>query len=227
MRTRGAYESSWGTSLGRVAVAVLALSAAVALGVAPSTAGAATSLRSARVVSTAQNSKLGTILVAGDTVYTLKPSKTACAAKCLKVWPPVLLPRGVTTVTAGMGVDASKLGTAAAAHGARQISYSGKRLYWFAKDTSPGQVHGIMKNKWGKWSTVAVATVAAPTTAPPATAAPATAPPTTGTPATAPPATSPPATEAPATSPPAPQPTAPPAPKPPPATSPGTGGIAF
>jgi predicted lipoprotein with Yx(FWY)xxD motif len=227
MRTRGAYESSWGTSLGRVAVAVLALGAAVALGVAPSTAGAATGPRSARVISTAQNSKLGTILVAGDTVYTLKPSKTACAAKCLKVWPPVLLPRGVTTATAGMGVDASKLGTAAAAHGARQISYSGKRLYWFAKDTSPGQVHGIMKNKWGKWSTVAVATVAAPTTAPPATAAPATAPPATGAPATAPPATSPPATEAPATSPPAPQPTAPPAPKPPPATSPGTGGIAF
>jgi predicted lipoprotein with Yx(FWY)xxD motif len=232
MRTGGAYESSWQASLGRVAAAVLALGAAVALAVAPSTAGAATGPRSARVISTAQDSKLGTILVAGDTVYTLKPSKTACTAKCLKAWPPVLLPRGVTMATAGMGVDASKLGTTAAAHGARQVTYSGKRLHWFAKDTSPGQVHGIMKNKWGKWSTVAVATVAAPTTAPPATAAPETAPPATDAPATAPPATappatSPPATEAPATSPPAPQPTAPPAPKPSPTTSPGTGGIAF
>jgi predicted lipoprotein with Yx(FWY)xxD motif len=227
MRTGGAYESSWRTSLGRVAAAVLALGALVALAVAPSTAAAATGSRSARVISTAQNSKLGTILVAGDTVYTLKPSKTACTAQCLKAWPPVLLPRGVTTATAGVGVDESKLGTAAAAHGARQITYSGKRLYWFAKDTSPGQVHGIMKNKWGKWSTVAAATIAAPTTAPPATAAPATAPPATEAPATAPPASSPPATEAPATSPPPPQPTAPPAPKPSPTTSPGTGGVAF
>jgi predicted lipoprotein with Yx(FWY)xxD motif len=227
MRTGGAYESSWQTSLGRVAVAVLALGALVALAVAPSTAGAATSARSARVISTAQNSKLGTILVAGDTVYTLKPSKTACTAQCLKAWPPVLLPRGVTTATGSPGVDPSKLGTATAAHGGRQITYSGKRLHWSAKDTSPGQVHGIMKNKWGKWSTVTVATVAAPTTAPPATAAPTTAPPATEAPATAPPATSPPATEAPATSPPAPQPTAPPAPEPPRTTSPGTGGIAF
>jgi len=231
MRTGRAYESSWQTSPGRV-VAVLALGAAVALAVASSTAGAATRPRSARVISTAQNSKLGAILVAGDTVYTLRPSKTACTAKCLKAWPPVLLPRGVTTATAGMGVDASKLGTAAAAHGARQITYSGKRLHWFAKDTSPGEVRGIMKNKWGKWSTVAVATVAAPSTAPPAAAAPATAPPATeapatAPPATAPPATSPPATEAPATSPAAPQPTAPPAPEPSPTTSPGTGGIAF
>jgi predicted lipoprotein with Yx(FWY)xxD motif len=237
MRTGGAYEPSWQTSLPRVAVAVWAVGVAAALAVAPSAAGAASGPRSARVISTAQNSKLGTILVAGDTVYTLKPSKTACTAKCLKAWPPVLLPRGVTTATAGMGVDESKLGTTTAAHGARQITYSGKRLYWFAKDTSPGQVHGNMKNKWGKWSTVTAATIAAPTTAPPTTAAPATAPPGTEAPATAPPATapsatappatSPPATEAPATLPPPPQPTPPAAPKPSPSTSPGNGGIAF
>jgi predicted lipoprotein with Yx(FWY)xxD motif len=218
--------SSWRISVGRVATAVLALGALLAWGLAPGTAGAATGPRSARTVSIAQNSELGTILVAGNTVYTVKPSATACTAACLKAWPPVLLPRGATTPTAGTGVDGSKLGTAAAAHGARQITYSGKRLYWFAKDTARGQVHGVTKNKWGKWSTVAAATIA-PTTAPPATEAPSTAPPATDAPATAPPVTEAPATEPPATEGPAPQPTEPPAPKTTPPTSPGTGGVAF
>jgi predicted lipoprotein with Yx(FWY)xxD motif len=109
----------------------------------------------ASVISTAQSAKFGTILVAGGfTVYTLKPSKTPCDAKCLKAWPPVLLPKGVTTATAGAGVDASKLGTVTTADGSLQITYSGKALYWFQKDKGPGQVHGNVKNKWGKWSTV-------------------------------------------------------------------------
>ena len=223
MRTSGAHESSWRTSLGRVAAAVLTLAALLAWTLAPIMAGAATGSRRARVVSTEQNSDLGPILVAGNTVYTVKAGKTACTAACLKAWLPVLLPHGVTTPTAGTGVDGSKLGTAAAAHGARQITYSGKRLYWFAKDTAPGQVHGNTKNKWGRWSTVAVATGAAPaTTAPPVTEAPATEAPATQAPATEAPATQPPATEAPAT-----QPTRPPATEPAPTTSPGTGGIAF
>ena len=111
----------------------------------------------ATVISTAKNAKLGTVLVAGNTVYALKPSKTACDAKCLLAWAPVLLPQGVTTATAGPGVDASKLGTVAAADGALQITYAGKALYFFAKDKAPGQVHGNVKNKWGKWSTVVVA----------------------------------------------------------------------
>ena len=49
------------------------------------------------------------VLVAGDTpVYTLK-GKT-CNASCQKTQPPVLLPDGVSSATAGTGVDASKLG---------------------------------------------------------------------------------------------------------------------
>jgi predicted lipoprotein with Yx(FWY)xxD motif len=189
---------------------------------APSSAGAATGSRNSRVVSLAQDAKLGTILVAGDTVYALKPSKSACTTACLKAWPPVLLAHRVKTASAGMGVDGSKLGTASAAHGARQVTYTGKRLYWYVKDTAPGQVRGNIKDKWGKWSTVAVAAAAAITTAPAATEAPATEAPATEAPATAPPATEPPATEPPATDPPA-----PPTTKPPSTSSPGTGGIAF
>ena len=108
-----------------------------------------------REISTAKAGKLGTLLVAGqDTVYTLKPSKTACTAKCLKVWPPVQLPSGMTAATAGTGVDAAKLGTKALADGTMQVTYGGKPLYWFFKDKAPGQVKGNITDKWGKWLSV-------------------------------------------------------------------------
>ena len=156
-RAVGQRESTWRTSVGRIAAAAVALGGLSALAFAPSTAGAVSSPTTASVISTAKNSKLGAILVSGNTVYTLKPSKTACTAQCLKAWPPVLLPDGVTTATAGAGVDASKLGTVAAADGGLQVTYSGKRLYWFTKDQAPGQVHGNVSNKWGKWSTMQTA----------------------------------------------------------------------
>jgi predicted lipoprotein with Yx(FWY)xxD motif len=205
----------------------LALGGLSVLVVAPSTAGAATS-PTASVISTAKNAKLGTILVSGTTVYALKPSKTACTAACSKVWSQVLLPHGITTATAGAGVDASKLGTVATAKGELQITYAGKRLYWFVKDKAPGQVHGNVKNKWGTWSAVrvtssassndtnATATTPAPTTTVPSAPV-QTAPPQTAAPDTAPPATSPPAT----------QPTAPPTTRPSSPASPGTGGVGF
>jgi predicted lipoprotein with Yx(FWY)xxD motif len=128
---------------------------------------AATRPTTASVISTVKNAKLGTLLVSGTTVYALKPSSTACTAKCLKVWPPVLLPQGVMTATAGAGVDESKLGTTGAANGARQITYAGKRLYWFAKDEAPGQVKGNLTDKWGKWYTIQTSTSAATATTSP------------------------------------------------------------
>ena len=152
-RTSRKQASTWRTSAGRMTAAVLALGGLSALAFAPSAAAAAPSQTTATQISTAKNAKLGTILTAGNTVYTLKPSKVQCTAKCLKAWPPVLLPQGVTTATAGPGVDASKLGTVSAA-GGLQITYGGKALYWFVKDKAPGQVHGNIKDKWGKWVTV-------------------------------------------------------------------------
>ena len=106
------------------------------------------------VISTAKNSKYGTILVSGHTLYTLKPSKVACGAKCLKIWPEVLLPKGVKKATAGTGVSAAKLGTVKRAGGALQVTYSGKALYKFFEDTAAGQVKGVTTDTWGKWSVV-------------------------------------------------------------------------
>jgi predicted lipoprotein with Yx(FWY)xxD motif len=114
------------------------------------TAGAATST----VVATSKNAQFGTILVSGNSLYTLKPSATPCTAQCVKIWPEVLLPKGATKAKAGAGVNAAKLGTVKRAHGALQVTYAGKPLYWFSGDTATGQVNGNVTDTWGKWTVV-------------------------------------------------------------------------
>jgi len=144
--------------LGRMASAVVALGGLSALVLAESGAGAATNV----VVSTTKSTKLGTILVSGKTVYTLKASKTPCTTQCSQVWPALTLPQGVTMATAGKGVSASKLGTVMGSGGALQVTYAGKPLYWFSGDTGAGQVHGNVTDIWGKWSAVVIAESAKP-----------------------------------------------------------------
>jgi predicted lipoprotein with Yx(FWY)xxD motif len=136
-----------------IAAVIGALSATI---IAPSVAAAATTQTTATVISTAKNAKLGTILVSGNTVYTVKV-KSACTAQCAKTWTPVELPSGVTSATAGTGVDSSKLGTTTTSDGALQVTYGGKPLYWSTKDKAPGQVHGAVSDKWGKWAAVVTA----------------------------------------------------------------------
>jgi predicted lipoprotein with Yx(FWY)xxD motif len=155
-RTSRRHASSMRRSLGRIAAAALAVGGLSTLVLAPDAGAAAPNQTTATTISTAKNSKLGTVLVAGDgnlAVYTLKPSKVACTGKCLKVWPPVMLPQGTSAPTAGTGVEASELGTTSVA-GGLQITYEGKPLYWFQKDKTPGQVKGNIKDKWGKWAAV-------------------------------------------------------------------------
>ncbi len=230
----------------RAAVAALAVGALSLSTTMGDTAGAAARRQPNRIIATTENARFGTILVSGKTVYTLKASTTPCTTQCLKVWPEVLVPRGTTKAQAGSGVRASMLGTIKRSRGARQVTYGGKPLYYFAGDSSAGQVNGNVTDTWGTWSVVVTAkpeqSSAAPTTAPaPAAAGPTTTmpespttspgpgsspsqgtspPPISGStsspPPTSPPATSPPDTSPPATSPPA---TSPPATSPP-ATSP-------
>ena len=84
-----------GGPVGHLAVAAVAVGGLSATLVGLDSAGAATKAAAKTVVvSTAKSAKFGTILVSGKTVYTLKPSKTACTATCLKVWPALVLPKG-------------------------------------------------------------------------------------------------------------------------------------
>jgi predicted lipoprotein with Yx(FWY)xxD motif len=144
--------------IGRVAVAAFSVGGVSASVLTAGTAGAATSREAKSVtVKTAKIAKFGKILVSGKTVYTLKPSGTACTAACLKVWPELVLPAGVKKATAGAGVSASKLGTVSRAGGVLQVTYSGKPLYWFSGDTAAGQANGNVTDTWGKWSVVVTA----------------------------------------------------------------------
>jgi predicted lipoprotein with Yx(FWY)xxD motif len=121
------------------------------------TADAATNRTATSViVSTATNAKVGKILVSGKTLYALKASTTPCVGACVKVWPELVLPKGVTKATAGKGVSASKLGTVTRPGGVLQVTYSGKPLYWFSGDTKAGQVNGDVTDTWGKWSAVVI-----------------------------------------------------------------------
>jgi predicted lipoprotein with Yx(FWY)xxD motif len=135
--------------LARLAGAIVAVGGISLSVIASTAAGAATRV----TVSTTKNAKMGTILVSGKTVYTLKPSSTKCTAACLAVWPALTLPAGVTKATAGPGVKASKLGTAKR-NGVVQVTYGGKPLYFFVGDTAAGQVKGVLTDTWGKWSAV-------------------------------------------------------------------------
>jgi len=144
-----------GGPVGRLAIGALALGG-LSAGLFGATAAGATTKAAAKtvIVSTSKSAKFGTVLVSGKTLYTLKPSKTACTATCLKVWPALVLPKGATKASAGTGVSASKLGTVTLSSGVRQVTYQGKALYWFSGDTGAGQVNGNVTDEWGKWSAV-------------------------------------------------------------------------
>jgi predicted lipoprotein with Yx(FWY)xxD motif len=148
-KNRQQRETSHRAALARWVGAIVAVGGISLSVVASSEAGAASGV----TVSTTKNAKMGTILVSGKTLYTLKPSSTACTAACLKVWPALVLPAGVTKAKAGSGVSASKLGTVKR-NGAVQVTYGGKPLYFFVGDTATGQVKGVLTDTWGKWSAV-------------------------------------------------------------------------
>jgi predicted lipoprotein with Yx(FWY)xxD motif len=199
----------------RVATAALAVAGLSASTLVVNVAGAASSHRAKHLaISTAQNATLGTILVSGRTLYA--SNKANCTRRCLNIWLEVLLPKGVTKATAGAGVDASKLGTVKRAGGARQVTYSGRALYWFSGDKAPGQVLGNVTDKWGTWSVV----VTAPLPATPTSTA-------SSTPAIPTPSPTAATSPAPTTSPPPPPTTTVPKAPTTTTTAPGSGGVSF
>jgi predicted lipoprotein with Yx(FWY)xxD motif len=90
---------------------------------------------------------VGTVLVdaKGFTLYDLASEANGtitCTGSCASNWPPLLLPAGVMSATAGSGVSASKLGTIARPDGGTQVTYGGLPLYLFVGDQSAGQANG-------------------------------------------------------------------------------------
>ena len=97
---------------------------------------------------TAKVSGVGTVLVdaKGRTVYILTSAakkNVPCtdASGCTAVWPDLPLPDGTSAATAGMGLNASLLGTMK--DGAETYpTYNGYLMYEYASDNGPGQANG-------------------------------------------------------------------------------------
>jgi predicted lipoprotein with Yx(FWY)xxD motif len=142
-RARPARHLSWQV----LAIAVLLLLGGLGASACQSKPAAAPKAARSVVVKAAKVGTYGSILVAGngETLYhDLKdiPPHLSCISSCLKIWPPLLLPKGTTTATAGTGVSESALGTVPRAHGRLQVTFMGKPLYYYSGDTAPGQTKG-------------------------------------------------------------------------------------
>jgi predicted lipoprotein with Yx(FWY)xxD motif len=109
--------------------------------------------------SAAKVSGLGTVLVdgSGRTVYVLTSSSqknVPCtdSSGCTKLWPDLPLPTGKSAAKAGMGLQASLLGTKKLSDGETYPTYNGWLVYEYTGDTGPGQSNGEgIKSFGGTW----------------------------------------------------------------------------
>jgi predicted lipoprotein with Yx(FWY)xxD motif len=66
-----------------------------------------------------------------------RPGASRCAGECAKRWPPFIVKR---RARAGTGTRASLIGTTRRADGRLQVTYSGRPLYYYVGDRTPGQI---------------------------------------------------------------------------------------
>ena len=109
--------------------------------VAPASASAAGTMDT---VMLAKNGALGSFLVDNKnmTLYLFTkdtPGVSNCYNGCATAWPPLLV---TGSPTVGTGLDAAKLGTTKRKDGSLQVTYNGWPLYYYDKDTAPGQTVG-------------------------------------------------------------------------------------
>jgi len=68
------------------------------------------------------------------------PGTSVCTDKCAGFWPPLVLAAG-QTAAAGAGIT-GVVGSITRADGTAQVTYDGRPLYYFSKDTKAGDVNG-------------------------------------------------------------------------------------
>jgi predicted lipoprotein with Yx(FWY)xxD motif len=95
-------------------------------------------------VKAAKDAKLGEILTdqKGMTLYRFTkdaPDTSNCYDACAQAWPPVLVKAG--DPIGPLGLD-GKLGVTTRKDGAKQVTYNGVPLYYYAKDQKPGDTTG-------------------------------------------------------------------------------------
>ncbi|MEV4629395.1 hypothetical protein AB0J90_24345 [Micromonospora sp. NPDC049523] len=94
----------------------------------------------------------------GMTLYrfdkdTAKPSKSNCNGDCAKTWPPLLIKSPGAIYPSG--VDPQLVGYVERADGTCQVTINGWPVYYFAKDTKPGDILG--QGVGGTWFAISPA----------------------------------------------------------------------
>lgn len=89
---------------------------------------------------------LGEIIVdaEGMTLYAFTPDtagESTCYDDCATAWPP-LLATDAAAISAGAGLDATKLTTVDRTDGTKQVKYGGWPLYHFSNDAAAGETNG-------------------------------------------------------------------------------------
>jgi predicted lipoprotein with Yx(FWY)xxD motif len=117
---------------------------------APSASASEAASASAPAAMTAEiklaDSSLGQIIVDGEgkTLYMFQPDEAGtptCYDDCATAWPP-LLADDAASVTAGTGLDATKITVVDRTDGGKQVKYGKWTLYYFANDAAAGDVKG-------------------------------------------------------------------------------------
>jgi predicted lipoprotein with Yx(FWY)xxD motif len=84
----------------------------------------------------------------GMTLYSFdkdSPGKSACVGPCVENWPIFYAEK----VTVSAGLDAKNFGTITREDGKKQSTYKDAPLYYFSKDSAPGDTNGQgFKNIW-------------------------------------------------------------------------------
>jgi len=115
------------------------------VGQAASATPTAAAAASEATINVATDPKYGKILVGNNGmtlyIYTKDTANTStCTGGCAKAWPPLLT---MGSPTLGTGVDASLIGNATLADGTKIATYNKMPLYYWAKDTKPGDITGL------------------------------------------------------------------------------------
>ncbi len=105
-----------------------------------------------------ENDEIGTYVAdgAGRTLYRFdeddnKPPKATCNGDCAKTWPPLLITSPGKIFPKGL--DPKTLGYVERADNTCQVTINGWPVYYFAKDTEPGDIKG--QGVGGTWFAVA------------------------------------------------------------------------
>jgi predicted lipoprotein with Yx(FWY)xxD motif len=137
-----------------ILAAVVLLTAALV-----SVSGVSAQPRGMGLFSVTDNAALGQILAdsAGMTLYTWAgdaPGTSSCSGGCATAWPPYLVDEGTATQLMAMS---TRVGALARDDGTYQIAIDGQPLYYFQRDTAPGDANGEGSNGFGaRWSVISV-----------------------------------------------------------------------